>query len=89
MRKEYIYNRGFDHMRENIENTSCGIYPAPMDAQVAINVLADYLLGEDWYVVDPIGVKQVNAIVAEQILDRYCKQWRRDWKHYEKESDFN
>lgn len=87
MKKEYVYNRGFEPMRSNIENTSCGIYSAPMDAQEAINILVDYLLGEDWYVVDPIGVKQVNAIVVEQILDKYSKQWRKDWKAYEKEID--
>ena len=83
--KEYKYNKAFEAIRENIEDTSCGICPAPMDAQLALNILTDYLLGEDWYVVMPMNTKQVNACVVEQILDKYSRQWRRDWKKYEKE----
>ena len=80
--KEYKYNKSFDVMRENIEDTSYGICPAPMDAQLALNILTNYLLGEDWYVVMPMNTKQVNACVVEQILDKYSKQWRKDWKFY-------
>ena len=79
-------NKSFSLMIANIEDTSCGIYPAPMDAQVAISILCDYLLGEDWYVADSIGPKQCNAVIVEQILDNYSKQWKKDWKNYEKES---
>ena len=25
-----------------------------------------------------------NTIIVEQILDKYSKQWRKDWKTYEK-----
>lgn len=85
--KEYKYNKSFDAMRENIEDTSCGMCPAPMDAQLALNILTDYLLGEDWYVVMPMNTKQVNACVVEQILDKYSKIWKKDWKHYQKETE--
>ena len=81
--KEYKYNKSFDVMRENIEDTSYGICSAPMDAQLALNILTDYLLGEDWYVVMPMNTKQVNACVVEQILDKYSKRWKKDWKNYE------
>jgi hypothetical protein len=83
--KEYKYNKSFEPMKENICNTSYGLYPAPMHAQEAINILCDYLLGDYWYVVDSIGVEQCNAIIVEQILDKYSGQWRKDWKHYEKQ----
>ena len=84
MKKQYKYNKSFSTMKENICDTTCGLYPAPMPAQAAINILCDYLLGDDWYIVDSMGVEQCNAIIVEQILDKYSKQWRKDWKHFEK-----
>jgi hypothetical protein len=62
--------------------------PAPMEAQTALYILCEYLLGEDWYIVSPISQKQVNACITEQILDKYSKQWRKDWKNYKKENGF-
>lgn len=84
--KEYNYNKGFEAMKSNIEDTSCGLYPAPMEAQKALDILTSYLLGDDWYVVDPMNTKQVNAIITEQILDKYSKKWKKDWNYYEKHS---
>jgi hypothetical protein len=80
----YKYNRGFELMKENICDTSYGLYPAPMEAQEALDILTSYLLGYDWCVVDSICTKQVNAIITEQILDKYSKKWKKDWKRYEK-----
>ena len=84
MTKQYKYNKGFEPMKNNICDHSCGIMPAPMEAQQAINILIDYLLGEDWYVTVPMNQKQVNACAVEQILDKYSRQWRKDWAFYEK-----
>ena len=33
--------------------------------------IIDYLLGENWYVTDPIGQSQVNEIALYQILKKY------------------
>jgi hypothetical protein len=85
--KEYKYNKSFGAIRENIEDTSYGICPSPLNAQEALNILCDYLLGDDWYCVMSMGVEQVNAVIVEQILDKYSKQWRKDWKNYEKETE--
>ena len=71
-------------MRATIEDTAYGICPAPLKAQAAINILCDYLLGEDWYVSMSIGVDQVNTCIVEQILDKYSKGWKKDWKYYTK-----
>ncbi len=84
--KEYNYNKGFEAMKNNICDTSYGLCPAPMEAQLALNILTDYLLGEDWYIAGSMNVEQANACVVEQILDKYSKQWRKDWKNYEKET---
>ena len=51
-------------MKENIYDTSYGLYPTPMEAQEALDILTSYLLGDDWYVVDSICAKQVNAIIT-------------------------
>lgn len=82
--KQYKYNKGFEPMKANIYDTSCGIFPAPMEAQQALDILINYLLGDDWYVVSPMHTKQVNACAVEQILDKYSKTWKKDWNYYEK-----
>ena len=84
MKKYHIFNKGFKAMKDNICDTSCGLYPAPMEAQEALDILTSYLLGDDWYVVDPLSTKQVNAIITEQLLDKYSKKWKKDWKVFEK-----
>ncbi len=84
MKKEHKYNKSFDAMRKNIEDTTYGICPAPMEAQTAINILCDYLIGDDWYFAGTGCVEQGNAMVVELLLDKYSKKWRKDWNHYEK-----
>ncbi len=85
MKKEHKYNKSFEAMRDNIEDTNYGLCPAPMNAQTAINILCDYLLGDDWYFAGSASVEQGNAIVVELILDKYSKQFKKDWKNYVKE----
>lgn len=82
--KEYKYNRAFEPLKENICTTDYGLLPAPMDAQQALDILTSYLLGADWYVAASMSTEQCNAIVVEQILDKYSKRWRKDWDHFEK-----
>ena len=38
----------------------------------------DYLLGEDWYVVDSIAQTQVNEIALEQILTKYSRRYKKE-----------
>ena len=80
----YTYRAGFEPMLKHSQDNSCGLYPAPMSAQEALNILTSYLLGDDWSVVDSINEEQCNAIIVEHILDRYSKAWHKDWKNYEK-----
>ena len=42
-----------------------------MDAQVAIHELCRYLLGEDWYIADPVNNVQANAIIVDEIESKY------------------
>ena len=39
----------------------------PMSDRQAMQELIDYILGKDWYVVDPLSQAQVNAIAVEEI----------------------
>ena len=84
--KAHKYNKGFEAIKNNIYDTSYGLFPAPMNAQEALNILTSYLLGDDWYVVTPMSTDQVNACVVEQILNKYSKKWKKDWKHFEKDT---
>ena len=43
-------------------------------------IIIDYFLGEDWYVVDPIGQTQVNEIALYKILEKYSKRYRKECK---------
>lgn len=43
----------------------------PMEAQKAVNELCDYLLGERWYIEDPVCNSQANAIIVDEIKARY------------------
>ena len=83
-KRKYVYNASFDKIKANIEDTTYGIYPPPLDAQTAIHILCDYLLGDDWYFAGSCGAEQGNAIIVEHILDKYSKQWKKDWKNYKK-----
>jgi hypothetical protein len=40
----------------------------------------DYLLGEDWYVTDPLGQTQVNEIALADILSKYSKRFKKEIK---------
>ena len=73
-KKAYKYNEGFEAMKDNICDTSCGIIPAPMDAQTGLDILTKYLLGKDYYIAVSVSTEQANAIVVEQILDKYSRK---------------
>ena len=42
--------------------------------------IIDYLLGEDWYVVDPLGQTQINEIALHEILEKYSKRYKKEYK---------
>lgn len=46
--------------------------------------MINYLLGEDWYVVDPIGQTQINEIALYKILEKCSKRYRKECKKAKK-----
>lgn len=59
--------------------------PPPMDAQIGLNFLQQYLLGEDWYIVNPLTTAQANCEVVHEILYKYSKKYRKEYKQRLKE----
>ena len=42
--------------------------------------IINYLLGENWYVIDPLGQNQINEIALYEILEKYSKRYRKECK---------
>lgn len=40
--------------------------------------IIDYLLGKDWYVVDPVDQEQTNEIALHEILSMYSKRYKKE-----------
>ena len=62
------------------EAEDCGLMQPPLDAQKALNFLKDYLLGEDWYVVNPVNTQQCNTQIVWEILEKYSTEFNREKK---------
>ena len=56
------------------------ILPPELDFEKAIYFLKNYLLGEDWYVVCPMSQNQINTVILDNILYKYCKDYRKSCK---------
>lgn len=65
---------------EILENSNYGLMPAPMSADFAIGILCDYLLGDDFYITDPVSQEQANTLIVYNILKYYSKEFRRDFR---------
>ena len=62
------------------EAKDCGLMQPPLDAQTGLDFLQYYLLGEDWYIVNPVNNEQANSQVVHEILMKYSNQYRREYK---------
>jgi len=58
--------------------------PPPIDSNLAIKFLKDYLLGENWYVAYSAPSSQVNTDIVFSILKSYSKKFRKELKREEK-----
>lgn len=61
-----------------------GIFCPPMEAQTAVDFLQRYLLGENWYTVNPISQKQINTEIVHEILLKYSKEYRKERRKWRK-----
>ena len=56
------------------------MFPPCMDAQVAFNYVTDYLMGDDYYIVDPLCTAQANVEILHDILYKYSRKYRKEFK---------
>lgn len=61
------------------------ILPPPLEPQLALNFLREYILGEDWYSANPVPTAQINTEVVEEILYKCSKRYRKEVKEYRKQ----
>ena len=71
------------YLEEKIKDAD-NIFPPPLEPQLALNFLKDYILGEDWYTINPISTKQINVEIVDEILYKCSKRYRKEVKKYNK-----
>lgn len=47
-----------------------------------VDYAIEYLLGKDWYVVDPLGRNQINEIALQNILLKHSTRYRKEHKKW-------
>lgn len=67
-----------------LSDETYGLCPAPLSANDAIQILTDYLLGEDFYISMPLSQEQANTEIVERILKKYSKDYIKDCKKFVK-----
>ena len=60
------------------------MFPPCLDPQEALSFLEKYLLGEDYYIVNPMPNIQANCEVVHDILYKYSKKYRKEVKERNK-----
>ena len=60
------------------------IFPVGISDAEFREFIIDYLLGRDWYVIDPLSTPQTNEIALGEILKKYSKEYRKEVKKYER-----
>ena len=75
-----------DYMREKSEKREDkdNIFPVGISDAEFRSFIIDYLLGEDWYVVDPLGKNQINELAMYEILEKYSKRYRKEYEQFER-----
>lgn len=61
----------YDHIMSLTNRKDYGLCSPPMKAQVAVNELCRYFLGEDWYSTMPQNSEQVNTEIVYAIESQY------------------
>ena len=77
--KSFMVSKGykeqtFDILMQRDDN----IFPPGISEKTALDILQVWLLGEDWYVVDPLNGQQVNNEIVYQILYKYSDEFKKE-----------
>ena len=76
-----------DYMQEKYNNREDkdNIFGVGISDTEFIMFIIDYLLGEDWYVVDPLGRTQIIEEALFEILEKYSKRFRKEKRQKRKQ----
>lgn len=76
--------RLFDFLKERYDNRKDkdNIFGVGISDGEFREFIIDYVLGEDWYVTDPLGQTQINEIALHEILRKCSKRYRKERKEY-------
>ena len=66
--------------REDKDN----IYCTGISDREFVNFAIKYLLGDNWYVSNPLGHEQINQVALEEILTNYSERFRKELSNYKK-----
>lgn len=77
-------NEKFTEWIEKQENY--GIFLPPMEAQKAVDFLCRYILGENWYSVNPVSTRQINTEIVHEILWKHSKRYRKECRRWQMKS---
>lgn len=72
-----------NHILNLAEEGDYGICPPPINAQIALDELRRYFLGDDWYSVMSGSVEQINTEIVYSIELKYRGD-RKAWKKLKK-----
>lgn len=69
-----------DYMKEKYDNREDkgNIFGVGISDAEFVHFVIEYLLGENWYVVDPLGKNQINEIALYEILEKYSKRYKKE-----------
>ena len=64
-------------IKDFVHNTGDNIYPDGISAEEALEVLKEFFLGENWYIIDPLPTKQVRVYMVNDILSKFPRKYRK------------
>lgn len=61
------------------------LFPEPITEKQALEVLQNFFLGEDFYIVDSVSPGQANVYIVDAIMSKFPRQYKKfceknNWK---------
>lgn len=72
--------KNFETFYQTLQSDKYGLIPDVTSSQFALELLCDYLLGEDFVCGDSMGVDQGNTVIVYNILKKYSRKFNKDLK---------
>ena len=60
------------------------LFPPCLPGNKAVNFLVQYLMGDDYYIVNPLCAEQANCEFVHDILMKYSRKYRKELKKINK-----